>query len=161
MFSLRTKINISLIALVLIIGVISVLVGIYFIDEGVIKQAREKVGTDLNSAREIYKREVNSLKDMIRLTSERFYIKEALIKNDLPKLISEMVKIQQREGTDILNLTDSQGRIIVRARNPKLAGDDQSACPVIQLVLANKEVVGSTEIITREELAKESPELVD
>ena len=161
MFSLRTKINISFISIVLIIGIISVLVGIYFINEGVIKQAREKVGTDLNSAREIYKREINSLKDLVRLTSERFYIKEALMKNDRPKLISEMVKIQQREGIDILNLTDSTGRIIVRARNADITGDDQSACPVIRMVLANKEVVGSAEIIPRAELAKESPELVD
>jgi len=161
MFSLRTKINISFISIVLIIGIISVLVGIYFINEGVIKQAREKVGTDLNSAREIYKREINSLKDLVRLTSERFYIKEALMKNDRPKLISEIVKIQQREGIDILNLTDSTGRIIVRARNADITGDDQNACPVIRMVLANKEVVGSAEIIPRAELAKESPELVD
>jgi two-component system NtrC family sensor kinase len=159
MFSLRTKLIISFILIVLIIGIISTIVGIYFIDEGVIKQAREQVGTALNSAREIYKREINSLNDLIRLTAERYYIKEFLIKNDLSSLSRELIKIQKREKIDILNLTDKNGRLIVRSGKTLLTGDDQSKCPIIKKVLTEKEVIGATTIIPKEEMEKESPEL--
>jgi len=160
MFSLKTKLIISFVIVVLITSVIATLIGIHLIGEGIIKQAQEKVRTDLNSAREIYNRELNDVKTIVRLTAERFYVKDSLIRNDFEKLNSEIETVRRREGLDILTLTDKNGKVIVRARNPKLVGDDQSECSLIRKVLNEKESYASTEILPLEELAKESDELV-
>jgi two-component system NtrC family sensor kinase len=161
MLPIRTKLIISFIIIVLIIGLIATVVGLYIIDKGIIKQAQEKIRTDLNSAREIYQNEVNEIKIIIRLTAERFYIKDALIKNDINRLNSELSTVRQRESLDILTLTDASGRVIVRSRNQNTVGDNQVDCPLIKKVLEFKEAFASTEIIPKEELAKSSKELAE
>ena len=158
--SLKSRVIISFVIVVLITGSIATIVGIHLIGKGIIKQAQEKVRTDLNSAREIYQRELSEIKIIVRLTAERFYVKDALINNDIARLNSEIETVRRREGLDILTLTDPNGRVIVRARNQKMVGDDQSLCPLIQKALKEKDAYASTEIISAEELAKESQELV-
>jgi len=160
MVPLRTKLIISFVIIVLITGAIATIVGMRLIGEGIIKQAQEKVRTDLNSAREIYQGEVNTIKTVVRLTAERYYIKDALIKSDLTRLNSEIATVREREGLDILNLTDSAGRVIIRSRNSTLTGDDQTWSPLVKRVLTEKDTFAGTEIISREELMKSAPELV-
>jgi two-component system NtrC family sensor kinase len=159
MIPLRTKLIISFVVIVLIIGCIATIVGIYLIGEGIIKQAKDKVRTDLNSAREIYDREVNEIKTIVRLTAERYYIKDALIRKDYEKLSSEIATVRARESLDILNVTDSKGRVIVRSRNPTLIGDDQTYSSIVKKTLAEKTTFAGTEIISQEELVKSSLEL--
>jgi two-component system NtrC family sensor kinase len=160
MKSLRTKLIINFIIIVFIIGAIASLVGVYLIGEGVIKQAQEKIRTDLNSAREIYARELNEIKTIIRLTAERVYIKDALLKKDYEALLKEIETVRERESLDILSMADAQGRVIVRPRNPALIGDDQTWSSLVKKTLTQKEAFAGTEIILKEELVKCSPELV-
>jgi two-component system NtrC family sensor kinase len=161
MKTLRTKLVINFVIIVTIIGAIATVVGVQLIGEGIIKQAQEKVRTDLNSAREIYHNEVNYVKTLVRLTAERFYIKDALIRNDLARLNSELAAVRQNENLDILTLTDKYGRVIVRSRNPALVGDDQLKCSLVKKAIAEDGPFAGTEIIPREELAKESPALAE
>ncbi|MBI5361255.1 MAG: cache domain-containing protein [Planctomycetes bacterium] len=161
MKSLRTKIIVSFVIIVVITGATATVVGVHLIGERIIKQAQEKVGTDLNSAREIYLNEVNSIKTIVRLTAERFYIKDSLIKNDIVKLNSEIAAVRQNENLDVLTLTDNAGRVIVRSRNPALTGDSQDQCALVQKVLSEKTAFASAEIISAKELSKESADLVE
>ncbi|MDI6733381.1 MAG: cache domain-containing protein [Planctomycetota bacterium] len=161
MFSLRTKVIISLVIVVIITGAIATIIGVYLIGEGIVKQAQDKVRTDLNSAREIYLHELNNVKTIVRLTAERFYIRDALIKNDLEKLYSETAAVREREELDILTVLDKDGRVILRPRNPSLIGDDQTHSPIVRKVLTEKESCAGTEIITKEEMVKCSSSLVE
>ncbi|MDI6733400.1 MAG: cache domain-containing protein, partial [Planctomycetota bacterium] len=160
MKSLRTKLIINFIIVVVLTGTIATVVGVHLISEGIIKQAQEKVRTDLNSAREIYQHEVQHIETVVRLTAERFYIKEALLKDNLATLNSGLATIREKEGLDILTLTDNTGQVIVRARNPSVVGDDHGAyCQIIKMVLTKKKPCAGTEIISQDALMKESPEL--
>ena len=161
MNTLRTKLVINFVIIVVIIGAIATVVGVHLIGEGIIKQAQEKVRTDLNSAREIYQHEVNNTQTVVRLTAERFYIKDALIRNDLPRLNSELAAVRQNERLDVLTLTDKDGKVIVRPRNPALVGDDQLKCAMVKKTIEEKKPFVGTGIITKEELAKESPALAE
>jgi len=156
---LRTKLIINFVVIVLIIGAIAAVVGTYLIGEGIIKQAQDKVGTDLNSAREIYQREIDHIQTIVRLTAERFYIKDSLINKDYARLKSEIAAVQRREGLDILSLVNVEGKVIVRPRNPDIVGDDQTWSAIVQKALTGKETFAGTEIIPQEELVKCSPEL--
>ncbi len=159
--SLRLKLIISFLIVIITIGLVTTLFGTHLIGEGIIKQAQDKVRVDLNSAREIYQGELNDIQSVIRLTAERFFIKDALVKNDLAKLNAELKEIREKESLDALNLINEAGIIIVRSRNPTLTGESKLNNTLVKQVLSDKQVIVSTEIITREELVKEGQDLAE
>jgi two-component system NtrC family sensor kinase len=156
--SLRTKLIASF-SIVILLGVfLSVMVGIRLIGDTIIRQARDKVRLDLNSAREVYTNEARTIESIVRLTSNRFFLVNALIARDRVTLQRELGKIRKLEGLDILTLTDNHGRVFARARNPDRYGDMQRDA-IVEWVINNHEKVVSTQIVEREELEKESEAL--
>ena len=133
---LKTKLTISFLAVIIICGLIASLVGVRLINTGVINQARDKVRNDLNSARQIYREELENVRDKIRFTALRFFIKDAVLSGGLAKLNRELQKIREAESLDILTLTDEDGRVVVRSRNPSVYGDDQARDEAVRRVLA-------------------------
>ena len=129
------------------------------IGTGIIEQAQDKVRIDLNSARYIYLQETERIKDIVRLTSLRNLISEAVAAKDFISLQQELDRIRKREILDVLTLTDSKGRVIVRTRNPATIGDTQSEGELVRWVIANNEVAAETTIVSREELSTEGSNL--
>lgn len=150
----------SLILVVLISGVISMIVGVRLLGDGIIKQAQDKVRLDLNSAREVYQEESGNIKDIVRLTAIRFFMRDAIVSKNRKKLQVELQRIRESEYLDILTLIDKEGNVLVRARNPENYGD-QLNDEMTNWVFLNKEVIVKTQIISKNELQKESKELAD
>jgi two-component system NtrC family sensor kinase len=159
--SLKTKLITSFLAVILICGLVATLVGTRLIGTGIIRQAQDKVRNDLNSAREIYRQESEDLKDTIRLTALRFFIKDALLKNDMTTLTEELGSIRKAESFDILTLTDNNGRVLVRTRNFSISGDSQADDDLVSRVLSTEEAISATVIMPEEELRKEGAGLVE
>ncbi|MCK4792320.1 MAG: cache domain-containing protein [Desulfobacteraceae bacterium] len=159
--SLKTKLVTSFLAVILICGLVATLVGTRLIGTGIIRQAQDKVEHDLNSGREVYREEMENLKDVVRFTALRFFIKDAISDNDIETLRKELQAIRQKESLDILTLTDEFGRVIVRAQNPSVSGDNQTHDELVDRVLSTKEVIVGTVIISREKLVKEGVDLAE
>ena len=157
--SLKTKIILSFIAVILTTSLFSSIVGIRLIDKSIVPRIQDKVRYDLNSAHELFFNEISNVKGLIRLTSTRFFINESLRKHDIRRLNEELENIRKEESLDILNLTDAKGRILVRTNNPELIGDDQSSFPLVASVLKTASPIAAVEIIPRESLLKEGPDL--
>jgi len=157
----RSKLVLSFLVVVLFTGFVGTLVGERLISNGIIRQAQENVRVDLNSAREIYQRQLDQVKDVIRFTANRFFIKNILFGNEIELIKDELKRIIVRENLDICTITDKNGNVIFRARNPTVYGDSQAMDEVVSFVLSNREVVVSTEIISREELLKEGNDLAE
>ncbi len=158
---LRLKLILSFLSIIVIVGVTSTLVGVHLIGDRIVNQAQEKVELDLNSAREVYKDKIRDVSISIRLTALRFFLKDAISRNDIARLKIELRRIRERESLDILNLTDKDGKVIVRARNPVIYGDDQSDDELVKEAISKKEVVASTLIIPMDELLKEGEDLAE
>ncbi len=157
-FSLRTKLILSF-SIVIIVGVfLSTIVGVSLIGNTIVKQAQDKVRLDLNSAREVYHEESNSIKNTIRLTAIRFSMEDAILNSDRERLKAILQKIRVNESLDILTLTDKTGRVIVRAHNPVIYGD-QLNDEIVDWVLSKRQVVASTQIISREDLEKQGNDI--
>jgi len=62
---------------------------------------------------------------------------------------------------DILTLTDENGQVIVRARNPSVYGDNQAHDELVSKALSGTEVIGATVIVPRDELIKEGTDLAE
>ncbi len=158
---LKTKMIISSLTVIIICGLVATLVAIRLIGTGIINQAQDKVRTDLNSAREIYREESENLKDVIRFTALRFFIKNDIRDNNLESLQKGLEEIRNSESLDILTLTDEKGRVIVRSGKPSVTGDNQAGDESVSQVLSTRETVSGTVIVQREELLKEGPDLAE
>lgn len=154
--SLRTKMIGSFLVVILTCGAIATFVGVRLIGRGVVGQAQDKVRLDLNSARVIYQEAVDDIREAIRHTSIRYFLRKAFASGEIDKLAPNLEVIRGSESLDILTLTDSRGIVLLRARNPTVKGDSQAADGLVEKVLSEKKVVASTEIVPREELLKES-----
>jgi two-component system NtrC family sensor kinase len=159
--SLKTKLVTSFLAVILICGLVATVVGTRLIGTGIIRQAQDKVRNDLNSARVIYRHESEDLKDKVRMTALRFFIKDALLKNDIKTLTEELEGIRKAESFDILTLTDNKGRVLVRSRNPSVSGDSQAGDDLVSHVLSSGQAIAATEIVDAEELRKEGADLAE
>jgi two-component system NtrC family sensor kinase len=158
---LRTRLLVSFIVVIAITGAVSMLVGVRMIREGIIRQAQDKVRLDLNTAREEYTDDVNDVRDVIRYTVIRTFIRNALAAGDAAVMADDLETIRRGESLDILTLTDADGNVLLRARNPSVKGDSQADSPILKQVLSERRTVASTEILTEEQLRRESPDLAE
>jgi two-component system NtrC family sensor kinase len=158
---LRTQILISFFSVISIFALSIAILGFYVIKNDIIERAQSKVKNDLNSAREIYNEESENLKDVVRFTALRFFIKNAIRDSDIETIRSELEKIRKRESLDILTLTDENGQVIVRMRNSSVNGDNQSQDELVSRVLSDGEIVAGTVIVPSEELIKEGAGLAE
>ena len=157
--SLRTKFGGSFTIVVVITGLVASWVGVHLIGGGIVREAQKKVEMDLNSAREIYQRKVDDVRALVRLTAHRFFIKDALISGNIKELNGKLKSIREKEGLDILTLTDNKGKVVVRTRNPQVVGDTQTNDELVSRALMEEKVVASTQIISRKALMKEGKDL--
>lgn len=157
--SLRTKLNISFLTVIVICGLVAALVGVRLIITGIINQAQDNVRNDLNSAREIYQQETKRVKDVVRLAALRFFVKNAILSNDIETLKKGLEEIRKSESLDILTLADKDGRVIARSRNPLFSDDSQTHDQLVSQVLSDKKAIAGTVILPKKELMKEGDDL--
>ncbi|UCH64069.1 MAG: cache domain-containing protein [Fidelibacterota bacterium] len=157
----RSKLVLSFLVVVLFTGFIGTLVGERLISGGIIQQAQEKVRVDLNSAREIYQSQLDQVKDVVRFTADRFFINSSLLSKEIELNKDELKNIRARENLDIFTVSDKNGNVIFRTRNPTVFGDSQAQDEVVSFVISKNEIIASTVIISREELLKEGDDLAE
>lgn len=158
--SLRTRLILCFILVIAGVGVLSMLAGIYFIQDRIVRQAQNKVIQDLNSARLIYQSRLKEVENLIRLSADRFFIKESFLENQKSILRQEFNRILTHENLDFLTLTDDRGMIIHRAGQPRMPGG-RPVYPKILSMLTAGRVMASTEVFSATDLLAENPALRD
>ena len=156
--TLKTKLVVSFLVVVMISGVIATIVGVRLIGNGIVRQAQEKVRLDLNSAREIYNHKLKDIEDVVSFTSIRGSIKDALSQENRDVLNDRLGEVREKAGLDILTITDATGRIVCRSGNPAIYGDSQADDELISKVLSEKKLVVSTQIVPQEKSWHIKPE---
>ena len=144
---------------ILIPALVTAVVGVGMIRQGVFVQAQDQVNSDLESAKMIYQSHLQRLKDAMRIHATRMVVYGALVRGDRIGLQEEMEMIRKAEGLDVLTLTDMTGRVFFRTRNPELIEDRPTPDPIVQRAIEDRTPIASTEIVSPEELAKDSPGL--
>jgi two-component system NtrC family sensor kinase len=155
------KLILGFLLVIVITSVVFIVVGVQLIGNRVVSEAQDRVRNDLNAAREIYLGELNRINDVVRFTANRFFLKNALLVDDVKQTAAELVKVKEREGLDVLTITDKSGNVLLRTSNLDLFGDDQSHNELVQAVLTRKEPVAATSLVAADDLRKESPLLAE
>jgi two-component system NtrC family sensor kinase len=158
--SLRGKLILSFLAVVLLGIAISASVGIRLIGDTVLAQAQSKVKHDLAAAWMVYNTKLEEIKSVVELTAERFFIREAFRTGELGPVQRELERVRRERGLDLLALTDRKGVVLIRTREPYATGDDRSQDEPVRRALAG-EVVAATVLIPQEQLLLEGAGLAE
>jgi two-component system NtrC family sensor kinase len=158
---IATKLVLSFLLIILLTSVIFSIVGVRVIGDRVVAEAQAKVETDLNAAREIYLNKLASVNDAVRYTSDRFFLMNGLLANDLKQVAGTLDRVKEREKLDVLAITDARGRVLLRAGSAGLVGDDQSQDALIRAVIEHKEPVAASTLVSMENLQREAPRLAN
>jgi two-component system, NtrC family, sensor kinase len=157
---LRRKMIIGFLAVIGIGGIVSLLLGTRLEHRTIVSLAQAKVRHDLSSAWMVYNDRLRSIGDVVRMGAAREFLKRRLAASRDEEAAGLLEGIRQEFELDILTLTDAAGRVVLRARRPLIAGDDQSADPFVQAALRNGLRSGTT-LVPRQELLKEGSDLAE
>jgi len=158
---LRTRLILHFLVVVLITGIVAAVVGVLLIGDRIVTQAQNKVRMDLNSAWEVYNQRLREVGSAVWHASIRYFVREAVVAKDWTKISSELNKIREGEGLNILTLTDEKGVVVARASNPETVGDSQASDQIVARALSTASDVCGTQIVPREELLKEGEDLAE
>lgn len=159
-FSLRKKLILSFLVVIIIGGLISLSLGWRLVKNTIIYQAQTKVKHDLGSAWMVFNEKLNDIKAIVRLTAGREGLQGAIKAHNQDILFKYLSRVKAYNELDLLTLTDPKGRVIVRTRNPQFIGDDQSQDEIVKEALKRK-LLAFPQIVAHEELLKESKDLAD
>ena len=156
---LKIRILVSFLAIIVVLSALIATLGSYVIKTKIFDRAQTKVKNDLNFAWEVYRQETENIANTVRFTALRFFIKDAVLDGEINTLTKKLDDIRKAESLDILTLTDKQGRVIVRSRNPSVTGDSWALDKLISVVLLDQKTISATQIMLSEELSKEGADL--
>ncbi len=160
--SIRAKLILSFLAILMTIGIITLGAGFHIIGKGIVREAQTKVEMDLNAAREVYHHKLKEVQEVVRFTALRkFSVQEAILNKNYKILLDALMVSRETSGLDILTVVDRNGLVIVRSRNPHPSGDYQGDDIIVKRVLETGKSFASTVIIPYEELVRESPALAE
>jgi two-component system NtrC family sensor kinase len=158
--TLRAKIILSFLMVIIMGGLLSLYFGSRLIKNTLIAQAQSKVNHDLSAAWMVYNEKLNDVKEIISLTAGRESLHNDIQSRRWEVICRNLSQAREEYGLDTLTLTDRDGRVVVRCRNPKSVGDDQSQDEIIKWAM-NRGELAHTQIVARDELLKEGEDLAE
>jgi two-component system NtrC family sensor kinase len=158
-FSLRTRLILSFLAIIFVGGLGTTIIGTRLVANTLIRQAQSKVTHDLASAWMVYNEKLKEIKNILQFTAAGESISEMIRYNQGKLLQRYLDRVRTENNLDVLTLADNRGKVVLRTRNTRERGDDQSQDEIISVAL-KKKVVASTQIISRKELMREGGDLV-
>lgn len=160
LYSIRSKIIASLVGVSLLVGVVSLGVGGQLLYDSVVAEATDRVRQDLNVARLLYERRIETARLFLDtcVTGEEF--QRAMMETDLTVLRSRLTRLAERTGLDFAGVASPGGQVLTRV-GPGGNGPPPGAAvhPAVALVLEKGTSVSGTVVLDPATLAAEDPAL--
>ncbi len=139
-------------------GLVTSVVGSYIVSTTIMTQVRRSVDTDYVTARAIYDEQLGTLRLTVQLAASGSTIPEYLAGGQRGLLLAYLDGIRRERKFDFLTLTNQTGRVVLRASQPSLSGENVSSISDVAAALAGN-TAASTEILPAEMLRREDPRL--
>ena len=159
--SIRLKLSIWLIIIILISNIILAIVASLFVRNVYYQEVQTRVCMDLKSASSIFSHSIDQIEHVLKAISIRrriLFPLEQEVDGDLGKVLRN---IYNDSGMDILTLVGCDGRVIYRAHNPQEKGDDISEILIIRKVLEEWKPAKGTMVVSGDILKKENQKLAN
>jgi two-component system NtrC family sensor kinase len=165
---LQTRLVIGFLIATCLTGAVATLVGITMINLTTLDEVQRKVQQDINTAKLVYRHNLERLEYQLQFIALRSPIHEAILSGNLQPL--EDLRVLIRSGTfqspehmslDMLTLVDTKGRVIYRAANPNAKGDVILWDSVVRRCLEEKRPESSAIIMPYDVIIAQNPKLAD
>ena len=157
--TIRFKLTMAFIAVILVANSVLLFVMVEYLGRVWLSEVQTRVRLDLNSARAAYDDHIDGIARFLRAVSLDRRIAEALEENDREQLGLLLRNVHRSGGMDFVSVLDPGGKVIYRARNPEVRGDDLSQDAVVRSVLRKRKPATGTILLSRDRLAAEGPDL--
>jgi two-component system NtrC family sensor kinase len=156
---LKANLIVKFIAIIALTTLISCVMGTLLINKWTMGQAESRAKNSLNTGREVLNNRLENIRNTVRFTAAKKRLLAALRNNNRADLQQYLEDVRNESGLDILNVADSQGRVVAMANNPACVADRIGRETMIGGALASGETISSVEILPYEALRKEGDEL--
>ena len=167
---LQTRLIVGFLIATCLTGFVAALVGIWTINKSTIDEVQNRVRQDINTAKLIYNHTLERMVSLIQFSAEGSDLYEALGDGKKQRLenlngLIRHVQVIQTSGEhlflDMLSVVDMNGKVLYRAANPKINGDDMLWDPVVRKCIETRAPQASTELIPIEKIIHENPSLAE
>ncbi len=155
------KLVLAFLLIILLLSAVFSGVAVLFIGNRVLSEAQNRVESDLNAAEEMVDAYADRLFDLIRLSADRFYLRNTVLADYAEGALGELIGVMRGEELDFLTLTDADGVVLVRAGNPVATRDTQAGDALVAAVLAGGAPVVAPAVFSADRLATENPAMVE
>jgi two-component system NtrC family sensor kinase len=156
--TLRTRLMLSFLGIILLVGGLSVSLGVGLIHR-TLPRLHDILPVDLSAAREVYRQHIAHIADRSRMLAQGSVVREAFKRRTLDILDDPLHTFRQSEDFDVLILTDVQGAILFPAGNRGKRISAGGLDYIVQQALRGRKEVSGSVILYREELTAEDAEL--
>ena len=167
---LQTRLIVGFLIATCLTGFVAALVGIWTINKSTMDEVQNRVRQDINTAKLIYNHTLERIVSLIQFSAEGSDLYEALGDGKKQRLehlngLIRHVQVIQTSGEhpflDMLSVVDMNGKVLYRAANPKISGDDMLWDPVVRKCIETGAPQASTELIPIEKIIRENPSLAE
>ncbi len=168
--STRVRLIASFLAVTVLVGGLSLLVGGQLIYRAVLREAQTRIDQDLGAAREIYDERERSLLQGLELAAGEAALRSDVRADAEPALAARLQDVKSALGLDFIGVVTPGGRklapvespLVAAGSAPRVAAESAGlANPIASLALLRGAAVSGTLVLSREELLAESPALAD
>ncbi len=158
---IRFKLVVGLLAIVFLMGILTIILGLNVINTNIIREANETVQSSLAATNFLYQEEILKRSRIIEYLAKTSEIVEATAARNRTFLFNKLVQIKDELQFDIVNLVDPDGRVLVRANAFEEHGDSIAHYRYISYVIENRRPVYGTGLLEAESIRREGPELAE
>ena len=160
--STRSKLIVSFLGVSFLVGVVSLLIGSQLLYKSVLSEATNRVGLDLNAARELYQMRIKAIRCPLTITSLEPVFLAALKKREISELIPRLETVARHAELDFVGIVRKEGETLCGVGKSSLRCKAvEITNPIAELVFDRKVPVSGTVVLSKEFLSAESPELAD
>jgi two-component system, NtrC family, sensor kinase len=153
--TLRSRLLLSFIAVVSLVGTMSALLGVRMIHRA-LPSVKDVLAVDLSAAREVYRQYVTHIADSARRMAQRRTTREALGGGNMEDAAAPLRVMRQSAELDIVTLADLHGQTLFPGR-----GHASVLAPLAEQALRERREVSATIAVSEADLAAENPELAE
>ncbi|HUT71404.1 MAG TPA: cache domain-containing protein [Desulfatiglandales bacterium] len=161
-YSTRSKLIASFLGVCLLVGAVSLLVGVQLLYKAVLSEATNRVRLDLNTAREIYQTRMKTIRIPLSTTVLGPGFRLALENKEIPDLVSRLERLARNAELDFAGIVTKEGTTLCKIGKGSAANKSlEVANPIAQYVVERRVPVSGTLILSNEFLRAEDPELAE
>ena len=165
---LQSRLAVGFLIATCLTGLFATIISIWTINKSTIAEVQNRVRMDINTAKLIYNNKIEKITSLIQFTAEGSDLQERIERDDTTGMAYLKGLIRRGTGTqpgndnvflDMLMVVDAGGKVLYRAANPAIRGDNLLNDPLIGNCIRGKIHLSSTELMSIKDILRENPTL--